>query len=442
MSLVKPNSAPDRVTQQQVWSLAWPMILSNLSTPLLGIVDTIILGHLPQATDLAAVALGATLITFVYWSLGFLRMGTTGLVARAEGQQDDDQIRAIFWRSIHIALMLSLLLWLVLAPCLPIIFQFLTQPGEVRQSAQAYAEIRIWSAPMVLINYVIIGWFVGRQNTRLPLLLTLVLNFANIILDIVLVWHLNMGSTGAAWATFSAELIAATLGIVLVLRALGGSHRFSVRDLRWSAYKAIVAVNSHLFVRTAVLLSVLLFFSAEGAKLGDTVLAANAILMQLIAIISYGLDGFAHAAESLVGRAAGTKNKSVFMQACRATSRMAFCTAIGLTALLLVAGANTVNLFSNIDAVREVAGYYYWWMPWFPLVSMAAYQLDGIFIGWGRTDAMQVTMILSALLVFFPVWAVIGANTGLWTALLLFNASRGLLLYLFLHTRVVKDRFW
>lgn len=429
------------VNHRAVWQLAWPMILSNLSTPLLGLVDTAILGHLPQAKYLAAVALGAALVTFVFWSFGFLRMGTTSLVARTVGAGDSAAVKQILWRSIKIALLLSALLYLLQWWLLPWAIGFMSEPSSARDLALSYCQIRMLAAPATLVNYVLIGWFVGRQNTRIPLLLMVTLNALNIIFDLILVWWLGFGSDGAAWASVGAEYGCILLGL-LVLAKQGGLRPIEQNKAvdRWQQLRALLAINGHLFIRTAALLSVTLFFTVQGAHMGTVVVAANAILMQLVAMISYGLDGYAHAAEALVGRATGAGRLSLFRKAVNYTALWSLLTALGLSALLALAGEQTILWFTDLPEVVEVAQSYYGWLVVFPLLSMAAYHLDGVFLGWGRADVMQISMLVSAVGVFFPVWWLGEGNSGLWMAFIAFNVSRGVLLASFLGLKLRNQR--
>ncbi len=418
------------------------MILSNLSTPLLGIVDTAILGHLPQATHLAAVALGSSLVTFIFWSFGFLRMGTTSLTARAVGAGDALLEQATLARSAVLAVTIGVALWLLQWPLLPLLLGWLSQAGEVQNLALDYSRIRVLAAPVVLINYVLVGWFIGRQNTRVPLLLMVVLNVANVVFDLVLVWWLGWGSAGAAWASLTAELLALLVGWQLLRRALKSGFVVAGLTLRWREFRPLIIINSHLFVRTAALLLVFLFFTSQGARLGETVLAANAILMQLVGVVSYGLDGFAHAAEALVGRAAGARQRRQFVLACSITGQWAAVTALVTALVLWLLGPNLISLFTDLAPVAALARDYFIWLPLFPLLAGAAYHMDGIYIGWGRPDVMQYTMLASALLVFLPVWWLGSGNTALWLAFVAFNLSRGILLSGYLGHKLVKGAIW
>jgi MATE family multidrug resistance protein len=376
---------------------------------------------------LAAVAIGASLVTFVFWSCGFLRMGTTSLTAHAHGAGDQRSLVAVFWQSCQVALGLSVVILLGQLMLLEFAVALLVDEAHLQAHASAYVEIRLYAAPVVLLNYVIAGWFIGRQDTRTPLILALLLNLANIGLDIWLVWGLGLGSVGAAWASSIAELLTFIVGAVLVARAVGGvSLRELWRRHPWPAYQRLLVMNSQLFVRTFLLLAVLLFFASQGARLGTTVLAANAVLLQLVNIISYSLDAFAHSAQALVGKAVGQKNPEGFRLAFRNTGYCALGSALLMSLVLWLLGSNTVHLFSDIESVRIAAADFYGYIVLFPLLSIAAYQFDGVFIGWGKTGVMMCAMVFCVFAVFVPIWWLVGGNHGLWLALTGLNIARGL----------------
>ena len=370
-------------------------------------------------------------------------MGTTSLTAQALGANQRGEPEEIFWRSCRLALCLSLILYLLQQFLLPFCIQLMAPDNSVTQLALEYCRIRVLAAPAALINYVLIGWLIGCQDTRTPLLLMLVLNLSNIVLDMFLVWHLGWGSAGAAWASFCAEVITCCLGLAIIFRRIQGVSWGSFLRLGgWYQYRELLVVNGHLFIRTAVLLLVLLFFNAQSARLGESFLAANAILMQLVAIISYGLDGFAHAAEALVGRATGARNVREFKQACWITFLWALVTAVFISTVFWLLGPQIVGLFTDIESVEAIATNQIQWLPLLPLLFLAGYHLDGIFLGWGRAHIMQATMLMSALFVFLPVWWLGSGNAALWSAFTLFNVSRGALLLMYLVVRLRGGELW
>jgi MATE family multidrug resistance protein len=433
------------VSHSQIFHLAWPMIISNLSVPLLGIVDIAILGHLDNSVYLAAVATGASLLTFLLWSFGFLKMGTSGIVARAYGAKNLSGAMVCFWQSTFLAIALGFGLWIVQWLLFPVLVDIINPNSNVFPLALEYAQIRMWSAPCSLLNYVILGWFIGRQNTKVPLLLLVFTNVLNIIFDYVLIigWELN--SQGAAWASVLADALGCALGLYLVYRGLfrdGISMRVPFFDvIDRLAFKKLFQINSDLFIRTSFLLGVLLFFNAQSARLGENILSANAILLQLVAVISYGLDGFAHAAEALVGKFTGAKDDKNFWSTCLKTGLWAVITALLFSSILLVGQSVIIQVFTDIPAVVDAARQYYFWIVGFALISFLAYHLDGVFIGWGEVRFMRISMIFCTLIVFLPTWLLTKSmgNHGLWLAFLLFNFFRGVSLLFFLFFKKRKN---
>lgn len=413
-----------------VWRLSWPIIISNASVPLLGLVDTAVIGHLPHARYLAAVTLGSTLFSFLFWGFGFLRMGTTGLTSQAAGREDDQAVRNLLGQSLLIAVVIGLALIALSAPLIDVGL-WLLQPDSAAtaQLAAGYAHVRILSAPAVLMNYAIIGWFLGRQNARVTLLLMLITNSVNIVLDIVLVVGLDMNVRGVATASLIGDYTALAIGLWLAwraLRTLGG--RFDTTPLkRLAAYGELFRVNRHLFVRTLCLLFAMAFFTSQGAQLGDQTLAANAILMQLVMMVSYGLDGFANAAEALTGKAAGREDWHEFGQSVRACAVFSLLTALVAALAFALGGPWLIARLTDIEAIRALAGHYLPWLVVMPLIAVWSYLLDGVFIGTTDTRAMRDTIIL-ALVIYLPVWWLTQplGNHGLWLAFTVFTLVRSL----------------
>lgn len=428
------NLTPSR----RVWQLAWPLILTSISVPLLGLVDTAILGHLDRPDYLAAVALGTSLLAFFYWGFGFLRMGTTGLTAQAWGAGKAAQCQLVGQQSLLLGLALGLLAIAASTVLLPWGLQVMQAPPGLQPLSLEYMQIRIFSAPAVLMNYAIIGWFIGRQQTRLPLLITVVTNSLNIVLDLWLIIGLGLNSAGAAIAT----LIAEYCGLILALLLMWRQQRLSGITADWlalgklSAYRQLLKVNRHLFFRTIALLACFAFFTSRGAGFGETTLAANQILLQLLFAVSFGLDGFAHAAEASVGDSIGARRRADFYAYCRACLYWSIAVAIGYSLFYALAQQGLLSLLTSLVPVQTEANRYFGWIILLPLLAVWSYLLDGIFIGATQTRAMLVSMLISALLVYLPVWwfSRDWGNHGLWLAFSLFHLSRGVTLALwFLH---------
>lgn len=422
-------STPFKRRQRQIFALAWPMMVSNLSIPLLGIVDTAILGHLANPVYLAAVAIGSSILTYLFWAFGFLRMGSTALVAQAFGKEQVGECYLLLWRSCLLGGGIALALILMHPFLFALILKLMAPPADVLALALNYCSIRIWSAPAALINFAIVGWFIGLQNTRAPLVILVTTNGANIGLDWLLIVHFDYASSGAALASAIADYVGLFTALLLVrkkIRQLAAQHAWaSLFNL--SAYKKLLLVNQHLFVRTALLLFVITFFVAQGGHLGENYLAANAILLQLIALTSYGLDGFAHAAEALVGKTSGQGNIPEVRKICLHTFSLALLTALFFTLVFSVFKQGIIHGFTEIQSVHHVLSEHYFWIILLPLISVWGYQLDGIFIGLNRSIDMQNSMMLATGLIFFPSWWLTQAlgNHGLWFSFCLFNACRG-----------------
>ncbi|HCR98630.1 MAG: MATE family efflux transporter [Halomonas sp.] len=411
----------------RIWAIAWPIILSNITVPLLGLVDTAVVGHLPDSRYLAAVTLGATLFSFLYWGFGFLRMGTTGLVAQAIGRESDSDVRLLLGQSLIIAGAIGALLILFSSPLISLGLWLLDGSEVATPLAREYAEIRLWSAPAVLANYAILGWFLGQQNSRVTLMILLLTNSVNIVLDLWFVVGLGMTSNGVAWASVIADYSALAFGGYLVTRQLKtlSGHLSRVHLLALSAYTALFNINANLFVRTLGLLFVMAFFTAQGARQGDTVLAANAVLLQFIMLTSYALDGFAHAAESLVGRAFGRRDWQELSLIVRRAAQFSFWTAAGASLGFALGGNQLVALLTGLDEVRTAAALYLPWMVVMPLIAVWSYLLDGVFIGATAVREMRNSIFI-AMLVYLPAWWLTQGlgNHGLWFAFTLFITVR------------------
>ena len=429
-----PTAAPPN-RHRQIWRLAGPMIIANVSIPLLGAVDTAVMGHLPDAKFLGAVAVGAVLFNFIYWGFGFLRMGTTGLVAQAFGANDAGEVRAIFSRALMLAAVIGAGLWIIQVPLLWAALKIIDASPEVEGLAAIYFQVRIWSAPAVLANYCLIGWFVGVQNTRFALVLQVLLNTINIILDLVFVIGLGMTVAGVAAATVGAEYVTVIFGFWLVRREfckIGGSG-FGANLFDRAKIRRLLAINRDIMIRTFCLIAAFAVFTAQGARAGDTTLAANAVLMQFQQFLSYGLDGFAHAAEALIGGAIGARDRAGLRDTVKTTSQWAVLVALVYTLVFAVAGGPIIDLLTGIDEIRQLAREFQVWLILSPIVSVWSFMLDGIFIGATHTREMRNAMIASLAVFMASVWLLQPAlgNHGLWLALIIFMVARAIFLGLY-----------
>ena len=417
---------------KQILRLAIPNILSNLSVPLLSTVDVALMGRQESAAYIGAVALGSLLFNFIYWSFAFLRMGTTGLTAQAFGKNDKSDISNILGRALITALAGSILLLLIQIPLANISFHILDASDTVENLAKEYFYVRIWAAPATLALYAIMGWFFGMQNAMYPLILTILINAINIICNIWFVNYMGMKADGVALGTVIAQYV----GLV----AAFGLFRYKYLDyvkyfkrkiiFELSAIKKFLALNRDIFIRTFCLIFAFAFFDNESAKQGDVILAINAILLQFISWMSYGIDGFAFATESLVGKYLGAGNKPQLKKAIN----YSFLWAMGLALIYSIAyfifDDALLFIFTDQENIIQQASQYMFWVVLFPVVATPSYIWDGIYIGYTASIAMRNTMLiaLSIFLVFYfaQLHFLNWGNNGLWLALMVFMAARGM----------------
>lgn len=415
---------------RDMWRIAAPMILSNVSVPLLGMVDTGVTGHLDNPAYLGAVAIGATIFTFVYMGMNFLRMGTTGIAAQSFGADDNDGLRASLGQALIVSLIIALTLIALQVPLGKLTLNLLGGDAETQSYAREYFSIRIWSAPGTLANFALVGWFIGLQNARVPLLIFLTINLTNIVLDLLFVIVFGMKVDGVALASVIAEYSGFAVGATFAISALKkrAGHWPLQRLTNIAEYKAFFSVNANLFVRTMALMFTISFVTAQGARLGGIVLAANAILLNFQHLTSFGLDGLAHAAEALVGKAVGQKRRDALEHSVRLTLKWSLIFALGFTLLYVFAGPLIIAILTDLPEVRATATTYLPWMIASPLVSVWCFLYDGVYVGATRAKEMRNIMLFSTLFVFLPAWYLLTplGNHGLWLAFLLFMASRGI----------------
>ena len=414
------------VTSRDVLAIAIPMIVSNATVPLAGIADTAVVGQLNDPALIGGVALGSTVFSMLFWAFGFLRMGTTGLTAQAAGAGNRAEIAANLYRPLVIAFGGGALLFLLHVPAILLALRLIGGSSEVQTATAAYFGVRILSAPATLANYALVGWLIGLTRANLALLLQLFQNAVNIVLAIVLVLFARKGVEGAAMAAVCAEYAALAVGLVVAVSLLRGTRGMAVRIFERQAFVRLIAVNADIMIRTICLMFAFTFFAAQGAKLGDVALAANSVLRNLSDLSAYVLDGFAFAAEALVGQAVGAASLRRFRQAVFLSSAWAGVLALVVAAVFWAGGLALIQVMTAAPSVREAA---YTFLPWAaltPVAGVACFQLDGIFIGATRTADMRNMMILS-LAVFLAAWAVLTpafGNHGLWASLMVFYAAR------------------
>jgi len=414
------------------WLLAGPMIIGNVSMALLGLVDIAVIGHLDTAVYLGGVAVGTVIFDFLYWGMGFLRMGTTGIVAQALGKNDATEVRTILMQSILVGLSIAFVILLFQKPIFNIGLSFLEGSSDVKYYAFVYCQWMIWGMPALMVLFSVNGWLLGMQNAKAVLQIGIVVNVINIILDVIFVVYMDMDVRGVALATVISQYCGVLMAFIIInkqLLKLSGEWLLE-KILNLEKIKKFLGLNHDIFIRTICLIFVFAFFTREGAKQGDLVLAANSILLKFYLLMALALDGFNHAAEALVGKAVGQKNKNIFNQAVSLTLKWSLVFGLCFTLFYWTAGKGMIYLLTDIDSVREVALIYLPWMVVLPLVSVWCFLLDGIFIGATRGSEMRNSMLICTFIFFLPLWYMFQSmgNHGLWLAFTLFIAARGITL--------------
>lgn len=438
MGSVPINSLP---TNKNIWRIAAPMILSNISVPLLGMVDTGVTGHLENAAYLGGVAVGSTIFGFLYTGVNFLRMGTTGIAAQQFGANDFDGLRVSLGQALIVALTIAAILLVLHVPIGAAAISLIGPDPAVAGFADQYFSIRIWSAPATLANFALLGWFLGLQNARVPLIVVLVINVTNIVLDLVLVVVVGMKVDGVAIASVIAEFTGLAVGLGFVVRELNrhSGHWVISKLTTLREYTAFFGINAHLFVRTMALVFTLTFITAQGARLGGLILAANAILMNFQNLLAFALDGFAHAAEALVGKAVGEKDRAALQRSVVLALRWSLIVAVGFSAFFWLVGPMLVALLTDLPDIRTTTLRYLPWLIVSPLIAVWSYLYDGVFVGATLAREMRNIMLISAFVIFIPAWYVLQflGNDGLWLSFMLFLASRGIGMHIYYRRRTI-----
>lgn len=437
-----PSTQRLDISHYRILALALPMTLSHVTTPLLGLVDATVIGRLGEAHLLGAVALGAVIFDFVFWSFGSLRMATAGLTAQATGAGNRHEVDVTLARAFLVAAVTGLLLILLQWPIAVMAFAMAGASEAVTEALSTYFFIRIWAAPFTLANYVILGSTLGRGRTDLGLLLQVAINVANIVLTMALVLGLDLGIAGAAIGTALAEVLGVGLGIV-VLRRLGSNPLAVTRAevLNRAAMLQTLAMNRDIMIRNVALILAFSIFSAMGARSGDVTLAANAVLYNMFLIGGYFLDGFATAAETLCGQSIGARDERGFRRAIRLSLGWSLGFGLAVSALFLIAGGPFIDFVSTNPEVRSYARDYLIFAALTPFLGAAAFAFDGIYTGATWTRSMRDLMVI-AFVVYAGILFAAGnlGNTALWIALLAFLSARGLGQFI-LYPRLARKTF-
>jgi MATE family multidrug resistance protein len=412
----------------RIVTIALPMMAAHVTEPLLGIVDSAVIGRLGSVPLLGAVAIGAVVFDLLFWGLGSLRMSTAGLTAQAHGAGDDREVARALARALALAGALGVVLIALQAPIMAIAFRLMDASPEVTEAARTYIGVRIWAAPFALANYAVLGALIGRARTDLGLMLQVGINVAKIGLTLIAVPVLGLGIAGTALATLIAEILGAVAGLLLVRRIGGFSLGLSSAEIfDWRAMRRMLAVNRDIAIRTVTLLVAFGIFTSKGARAGDLTLAANAVLYNLFLVSSYFLDGFATAAEQICGQAVGARDRAGFHKAVRLVLALSVGTGLAISALAYGFGGLFIDALTTSPEVREAARVFLPFAAAAPIAGAAAFAFDGIYIGATWTRAMRDLMLLSFALYAAVLFSLNGlGNAGLWTAFLAFLAVRAI----------------
>lgn len=423
---------------KKILQLAIPSIVSNITVPLLGLIDVAIVGHLGSASYIGAIAVGGMLFNIIYWLFGFLRMGTSGMTSQAFGKRDLKEVTRVLLRAVGVGLFIALCLLLLQYPIRKVAFLLIDATAEVRELATVYFSICVWGAPAVLGGYGFAGWFIGMQNSRFPMFIAITQNIVNIVASLAFVYLLDMKIEGVALGTLIAQYAGLFMASLLWLRYYG---RLKIA-FRWqeiigkTAMKRFFQVNSDIFFRTLCLVAVTTFFTSTGARQGDVVLAVNTLLMQLFTLFSYIMDGFAYAGEAMTGRYIGARNNTGLQRMIRLLFRWGWGLSLSFTILYMIGGQDFLGLLTNDTTVINAAGSYYYWVLAIPLAGFAAFLWDGILIGATATRLMLYSMLVASglfFVVYYLFYGVMG-NHALWMAFLIYLSLRGIMQWILWHS--------
>ncbi|MDQ0427361.1 MATE family multidrug resistance protein [Planomicrobium stackebrandtii] len=417
-------------------ALAIPLTISTVTTPLLGAVDTAVVGQLPNPAYIGGVAIGTVIFNTLYWLFGFLRIGTSGFTAQAHGANDQLLGTLAFIRPLIIALAVGIGFWVLQKPIEYAALSLLNPAEDVAALASDYFGIRIWGVPFTLVNYVIMGWLIGMSRIKISVMIQVLMNLLNIGLDVLFVFGFGWGVSGVASATLIAEVAACLIGLLIVWR--GTAYRFQLPSLKMvadgSSVRKMMAVNQDLFIRTICLLAVFNLFTYKSAAFGTETLAANAVLLQIHYLMAYFYDGLSNASSILSGKAIGSKNPVLFKKNLKLSFQWAFFSSLILTALYWLFNTKIFSFFTAIPEVIELGGLYGDWLLLFPLVSSFGIVLYGVFTGATETAPIRNSMLLALGVFLLALWAGVPLlqNHGVWLAFILFSLGRSVFLILYI----------
>ncbi len=418
---------------KKILRLAIPNIISNISVPLLGLVDLAIMGHLESENYIGAIALGGMIFNFIYWNFSFLRMGTSGFTAQAFGARNLKESVAILSRSLMVGFAGALLLILGQTLIADLSFFLVKGSIEVESLASQYFLIRIWAAPATIGLYSLTGWFIGMQNAKTPMYISIAVNILNILFSLIFVYGMGMKADGVALGTVIAQYAGFILAVIMLSRYYKKLLKYWVYSsiMQWEKFVVFFKVNKDIFIRTFCLIFVFTFFTAQSANSGDTILAVNTLLLQFFMVFSYLIDGFAYSAESLVGKSIGARNPVQLKKVVRLLFLWGLAISIIFTLTYLVAGDKLLLILTDNNNVIEQTQPYLFWIVFIPIITFTAFLWDGIYIGALASKGMRNSMLISTILVFLPLYFLLHPlleNNGLWLALNAFMITRGITL--------------
>ena len=413
----------------QILKIAVPAIVTNITVPLLGLVDTAIVGHMGSAAYIGAVAVGSMIFNLVYWVFGFLRMGTSGMTAQARGRRDFSEVTRLLVRSGWVSLSIALLIVVLQWPVREAMLWFIGPSDDVRPLAVTYFNIVVWGAPAMLGLYSLSGWFIGMQNTRIPMFVSIMQNVVNILASLTFVYGMGMKVEGVALGTVVAQYAGCLVALWFLWRYYRKVLRLRGQSSHLSPLISYFSSNRDIFLRTLCLVAVNLYFTSAGARQGATILAVNTLLMQLYLLFSYILDGFAFAGEALGGKYWGAKDMDAYNDVVRRLFGWGALMTILFTVVYVIGGTPFLRLLTDEPQVVEASQTYVWWAYLIPAAGVAAFIWDGLFIGTTQTRGMLVSSAVAALVFFVTATITIGimGNHGLWLSMILFLLTRGII---------------
>lgn len=416
---------------RKILNLAIPSIISNITVPMLGLVDVAIAGHLGETAYIGAISIGGLFFNILYWNFGFLRMGTSGLTAQAYGRKNNKEIMTVLVQSVTVGLVAALLILLIQYPAERLGFYLLNTTPEIEKHAVTYIRILVWGAPAILMLYGFKGWFIGMQNSRYQMYVAVFMNITNIVLSFIFVYVFDMKIEGVALGTLIAQYSGLFLAVVLWIKRYGYLREYIEfkENLHLSKMKRFFSVNRDIFIRTTCLIAVTMFFTYSGTKQGEVTLAVNTLLMQLFTLFSYFMDGFAYAGEAIIGRYCGAKNLIQLRKALKVLFAWGISLAVVFTGLYAIGGNSFLHLLTNDVVVLHEANKYFYWVLAIPLAGFAAFIWDGVLIGATATKYMLYAMLIAVAAFFSIIFLFSGMsnNNVLWIAFIVYLALRGIM---------------